>query len=136
VKSRARVVVIGGVFLSACLLAIPNLKLAIVGGFGPASAIDANLGNAFSTVLLLVVSTAIFVCCLAIRAATVRLCFWMSPDPGPGHVAVLARRRPPPALVGGGHGLHRRTAILRVRLVPAGIARRQRPRRQSVQEDG
>src|SRR6202166_4319484 len=33
--------VIGGIFLYACLLAIPNLKDAIKGGFGPASIIDA-----------------------------------------------------------------------------------------------
>jgi urea carboxylase system permease len=72
--------VIGGIFLYACLLAIPNLKLAITGGFGPANIIDANFGNAFSTVFLLVVSAAIFVCCLAIQTATIRLCFGMARD--------------------------------------------------------
>ena len=72
--------VIGAVFLYACLLAIPDMKAAIAGGFGPAQIIDANFGNAFSTVFLLVVSAAIFVCCLAIQTSTIRLCFGMSRD--------------------------------------------------------
>jgi urea carboxylase system permease len=72
--------VIGGIFLYACLLAIPNLGDAIKGGFGPANIIDANFGNAFSTVFLLVVSAAIFVCCLSIQTSTIRLCFGMSRD--------------------------------------------------------
>jgi len=72
--------VIGGIFLFAMLLAIPNLKDAIKGGFGPAAIIDANFGNAFSTVFLLVVSAAIFVCCLSIQTATIRLAFGMSRD--------------------------------------------------------
>jgi hypothetical protein len=50
--------VIGAVFLFACLLAIPNLQDAISNSFGPAQIIDANFGNAFSTVFLLVVSAA------------------------------------------------------------------------------
>jgi urea carboxylase system permease len=72
--------VIGAVFLYACLLAIPNLKTAIAGGWGPANIIDANFGNGFSTVFLLVVAAAIFVCCLAIETSTIRLCFGMSRD--------------------------------------------------------
>jgi urea carboxylase system permease len=72
--------IIGGIFLYAMLLAIPNLPDAIKGGFGPAQIIDANFGNAFSTVFLLVVSAAIFVCCLSIMTSTVRLCFGMSRD--------------------------------------------------------
>src|SRR5229473_2334041 len=72
--------VIGGVFLYACLLAIPNLHDAIKGGFGPSAIIDANFSNAFSTVFLLVVSAAIFVCCLSIETSTIRLCFSMSRD--------------------------------------------------------
>jgi urea carboxylase system permease len=72
--------IIGGIFLFAMLLAIPNLKDGIKGGFGPAQIIDANFGNAFSTVFLLVVSAAIFVCCLSIMTSTVRLCFGMSRD--------------------------------------------------------
>src|SRR6266567_2971402 len=72
--------VIGAVFLYACLLAIPNLHDAIKNGFGPAQIIDANFGNAFSTVFLLVVAAAIFVCCLSIETSTIRLCFGMSRD--------------------------------------------------------
>lgn len=72
--------VIGGIFLYALLLAIPNLKDGIKNGFGPAAIIDANFGNAFSTVFLLVVSAAIFVCCLSIMTSTVRLAFGMSRD--------------------------------------------------------
>ena len=72
--------IIGAVFLFAMLLAIPNLKDGIKGGFGPAAIIDANFGNAFSTVFLLVVSAAIFVCCLSIETATIRLMFGMSRD--------------------------------------------------------
>ena len=72
--------VIGAIFLFAMLLAIPDLGGAIKNGFGPAQIIDANFGNAFSTVFLLVVSAAIFVCCLSIMTATVRLCFGMSRD--------------------------------------------------------
>jgi urea carboxylase system permease len=71
---------IGAVFLFACLLAIPNLHDAIKKGFGPADIINANFSNAFSTVFLLVVAAAIFVCCLSIETATIRLCFGMSRD--------------------------------------------------------
>ena len=72
--------VIGGIFLYAMLLGIPNMHTAITRGWGPAQIIDANFGNAFSTVFLLVVSAAIFVCCLAIKTSTIRLCFGMSRD--------------------------------------------------------
>jgi len=72
--------VIGGVFLYAMLLGIPNLNTAIKEGWGPANIIDANFGNAFATVFLLVVSAAIFVCCLSIMTAVVRLCFGMARD--------------------------------------------------------
>ncbi len=72
--------VIGGVFLYAMLLGIPDMKTAIKDGWGPAQIIDANFGNAFSTVFLLVVAAAIFVCCLAIATSTIRLCFGMARD--------------------------------------------------------
>jgi urea carboxylase system permease len=76
--------VIGGVFLLGTLMAIPNMHTAITGnggfGFGPAQIIEANFSPAFATIYLLVVSAAIFVCCLSIMAATIRLCFGMSRD--------------------------------------------------------
>jgi amino acid transporter len=62
------------------LLGIPDLDTAIKEGWGPAQIIDANFGNAFSTVFLLVVAAAIFVCYLAIMTATIRLCFGMARD--------------------------------------------------------
>jgi amino acid transporter len=72
--------IIGGVFLLGTLVAIPNLGGAIKGLYGPAQIIEANFSPAFATIYLLVVSAAIFVCCLSIMAATVRLCFGMSRD--------------------------------------------------------
>jgi urea carboxylase system permease len=72
--------IVGGIFIYAMLLGIPNMHVAIAQSWGPAQIIDANFGNAFSTVFLLVVSAAIFVCCLAIETATIRLCFGMSRD--------------------------------------------------------
>jgi amino acid transporter len=76
--------IIGGVFLLGCLMAIPNLHKAITGnaGFGwtPANIIEANFSSGFATLYLLVVSAAIFVCCLSIMAATIRLTFGMARD--------------------------------------------------------
>jgi urea carboxylase system permease len=86
--------VIGGIFLYALLLAIPNLPAAVKGSFGPANIIDANFSNAFSTVYLLVVSAAIFVCCLAIQTSTIRLCFGMSRDDRLPISGVLSKVQP------------------------------------------
>jgi urea carboxylase system permease len=76
--------IIGGVFLLGTLMAIPNLHSAITGngglGFSPANIIEANFPSAFATLYLFVVSAAIFVCCLSIMAATIRLCFGMARD--------------------------------------------------------
>ena len=82
--------VIGGIFLLALLMAIPNLSTAIKAGWGPAQIIDANFSKFWATVYLLVVTAAIFVCCMAIMAATVRLCFGMARDnrlPASRHLA-------------------------------------------------
>jgi urea carboxylase system permease len=78
--SIAGAFVIGGIFLYALLLAIPDMKTAIAEGWGPAQIIDANFGNAFSTVFLLTVAAAIFVCCLAIMTNVIRLTFSMARD--------------------------------------------------------
>src|ERR1700759_3016366 len=72
--------IIGGVFLLGTLVAIPNMGAAIKGAFGPAAIIEANFSTPFPTIYLLVVSAAVFVCCLSILAATIRLCFGMSRD--------------------------------------------------------
>jgi amino acid transporter len=76
--------IIGGVFLLGTLMAIPNLHTAITAfngvGWSPANVIEANFPTAFATLYLFVVSAAIFVCCLSIMAATIRLCFGMARD--------------------------------------------------------
>jgi amino acid transporter len=72
--------IIGGVFLLGVLVAIPNMGAAVKGAYGPAAIIEANFSKPFATIYLLVVSAAIFVCCLSILAATIRLCFGMSRD--------------------------------------------------------
>ena len=78
--SVAGAFLIGVVFLWGTLMAIPNLNKAIAGFFGPATIIDAVLSKGLSTVYLLVVSAAIFVCCMAIETSTIRLCFGMARD--------------------------------------------------------
>ena len=72
--------IIGGVFLVASLVAIPNLGTAVKNSWGPVQIIDANFSTGFATLYLFVVSAAIFVCCLSILAATIRLCFGMARD--------------------------------------------------------
>jgi amino acid transporter len=72
--------IIGGVFLLGTLVAIPNLGTAVKGAYGPAAIIEANFSTGFATLYLFVVSAAIFVCCLSILAATIRLCFGMARD--------------------------------------------------------
>jgi amino acid transporter len=72
--------VIGGIFLFCMLLGVHNLPDAIKGGFGPANIIESNFGSAMSAAFLMVVSAAIFVCCLSIQTSTIRLCFGMSRD--------------------------------------------------------
>jgi amino acid transporter len=72
--------IIGGVFLLGTLVAIPHLGFAVKNAWGPAQIIEANFSTPFATIYLLVVSAAIFVCCLSIMAATIRLCFGMSRD--------------------------------------------------------
>jgi amino acid transporter len=74
--------VVGGVFIWAMLIATPGSMKSVIkaGGITPPAIIDANLSNALSVAYLLVVSVAIFVCCLSIQAATIRLGFGMSRD--------------------------------------------------------
>src|SRR5215468_3325789 len=86
--------IIGGVFLLGTLMSIPNMKGAISGLFGPAQIIEANFSAPFATIYLLVVTAAIFVCCLSIMAATIRLCFGMSRDNQLPFSNVLSRVAP------------------------------------------
>jgi len=86
--------IIGGVFLLGTLVAIPNLGTAIKDGWGPAQIIEANFPTAFATLYLFVVSAAIFVCCLSILAATIRLAFGMARDNQLPFSGVLAKVSP------------------------------------------
>src|SRR5271163_1299903 len=86
--------IIGGVFLLGALVAIPNLGTAVKDGYGPAQIIEANFPTGFATLYLFVVSAAIFVCCLSILAATIRLCFGMSRDNQLPISGVLSRVSP------------------------------------------
>jgi amino acid transporter len=83
-SSVAGAFIIGGIFLMALLLAIPNLRAAQAanGGFGltPANIISDNFSKAPATIYLLIVSAAILVCCMCIMTATIRLCFGMARD--------------------------------------------------------
>jgi len=80
IGSVAGAFVIGAIFLWGVLIAVPSMKEAVTGFFGPATIIDAVLSSALSTVYLLVVSAAIFVCCMSILTSTIRLCFGMARD--------------------------------------------------------
>ncbi len=85
--------VIGGIFLVALLMAIPNLKASISGSFSPATIIEANFSKPLATTYLLIVSAAILVCCMCIMTATIRLCFGMARDnnlPFSGHIATVS----------------------------------------------
>ena len=80
--SVAAAFIIGFVFLWAMLMAVPGSLSEVVaaGGISPPEIIQANLSNALATGYLLVVSFAIFVCCLAIQASTIRLAYSMARD--------------------------------------------------------
>jgi amino acid transporter len=80
--SLATAFVIGFVFLWAMLMAVPgSLDKAVAGGgLTPSQIIEGNLSSALATGYLFVVSFAIFVCCLAIQASTIRLAYGMSRD--------------------------------------------------------
>jgi amino acid transporter len=74
--------IIAMVFLWAMLMAIPGdlHKVVAAGGISPPEIIEANLSKGLATGYLFVVSFAIFVCCLAIQASTIRLAYGMSRD--------------------------------------------------------
>ena len=80
--SVAAAFVVGFVFLWAMLMAVPGDldEVVAAGGISPPEIIQANLSNALATGYLLVVTFAIFVCCLAIQASTIRLAYSMARD--------------------------------------------------------
>jgi amino acid transporter len=78
--SVAGAFVIGAIFLWGVLIAVPNMNDAVKNFLGPAQIIDSVLSSALSTLYLLVVSAAIFVCCMSILTSTIRLAFGMARD--------------------------------------------------------
>jgi amino acid transporter len=72
--------VIGAVFLWGVLVAVPNMREAVTGFLGPQAIIESVMSSVGSTLYLLVVAAAIFVCCMAILTSTIRLCFGMARD--------------------------------------------------------
>ncbi|HEY6055892.1 MAG TPA: APC family permease [Gaiellaceae bacterium] len=99
--SVAGAFVIGGIFIWATLMAVPNLQSGVKNALGPAQVIDANFSNAFATTYLLVVAAAIFVCLLSIQANVMRLAFGMARDD----------RLPGSKLLSRVHSTHRTPAI-------------------------
>jgi amino acid transporter len=73
--------VIGAIFLWGVLVAAPDIPAESAGlATSPGTIIEEVLSGAGSTLYLLVVSAAIFVCCMAILTATIRLAFGMARD--------------------------------------------------------
>ena len=72
--------IIGAIFLWGVLIAVPNMADAVAGFAGPAAIITSVMTQAGSTLYLIVVSAAIFVCCMSILTSTVRLGFGMARD--------------------------------------------------------
>ena len=79
--------IIGSVFLFALIIAIPDMAKFVAGAnavpakvTSPADVLTAVLPSWMANVYLLVVLAAIYVCCLAIQTATIRLAFGMARD--------------------------------------------------------
>jgi urea carboxylase system permease len=72
--------VIGAIFLWGLLIAVPNMADAVAAFAGPALIIEEVLSDALTVIYLLVVVAAIFVCCMSILTATIRLAFGMARD--------------------------------------------------------
>ncbi len=77
--------IIGAIFIWGTLMAVPGgakgmRALAAPLTTGPQTIIQLEFSSAIATVYLLIVSAAIFVCCMSIMTSTVRLCFGMARD--------------------------------------------------------
>jgi amino acid transporter len=72
--------VIGAIFLWGVLIAVPDMSAAVAGFAGPQTILGEVLSQAGDTLYLLVVSAAIFVCCMSILTSTIRLAFGMARD--------------------------------------------------------
>lgn len=72
--------VIGAIFLVAVVIAIPNVGKAMASASPLTDTINAGLPEFWAKTYLAIVAVAIFVCTLAIQAATIRLTFGMARD--------------------------------------------------------
>ena len=93
--SVAGAFVIGAIFLWGVLVAVPNMKDAVTGFLGPQAIIESVMSSVGATLYLLVVSAAIFVCCMSILTSTIRLGFGMARDdqlPGSRFMARVSPR--------------------------------------------
>lgn len=73
--------VIGAIFLWGVLIAVPDMGEAVASfATGPQQVIEGVMSSAGATVYLLIVSAAIFVCCMSILTSTIRLAFGMARD--------------------------------------------------------
>ena len=73
--------VIGAIFLWGVLISVPYMGAAVTSfETGPQQVIESVMSSFGSTLYLLVVSAAIFVCCMSILTSTIRLAFGMARD--------------------------------------------------------
>jgi urea carboxylase system permease len=97
----------GLLLLLFALMATKSLKLETLGGGGLPSVLGDALGSSGEKLVLIDVSIAIFVCCLAIQAAAIRIAFSMARDhalplgDGLSHVSEHRHAPAAPALVSG-----------------------------------
>jgi urea carboxylase system permease len=97
----------GLILLLAALMAAGSLKVSDLGAGGLPYVLQSSLGDTLGKILLVDVAIAIFVCCLAIQTAAIRLAFSMARDHalpfGEGLAHVSQQRHAPaaPAIVSG-----------------------------------
>ena len=93
--------VAGALLLVMALLTAKSLDLGKLGAGGLPSVLEDALGSGVGKVLLADVAFAIFICCLAIHAASIRLSFSMARDhalPFGDHLSHVSEQRKSPAL--------------------------------------
>ena len=91
----------GALLLLMALLTAKSLAPATLGVGGLPSVLEDALGSGVGKVLLADVAFAIFICCLAIHAASIRLAFSMARDralPFGDHLSHVSEQRKSPAL--------------------------------------
>jgi urea carboxylase system permease len=99
--------VIGAIFLTSVLVAIPNVTKAVASGYAGGTplldTINAGLPEFWAKTYLVIVCVAIFVCTLSIQAATIRLAFGMARDkqlPGSSVLSIVVPSLGTPAYTG------------------------------------